>query len=182
MKRVLAISLLSVFWAAFTASNSFAQQGAKIAVINSSRAFEQSSEGKTAAAQLSERDAKIKADLQKLDDAIQALERRLSTGQVTMTREALLGAQADLEKKRTERKRYEEDAAREFARFRAGLLERLQSEMVAIASALRKEKGYDMVLDMAASGIIDYDPALDITDELVRRYDASKAATPPVKK
>jgi Skp family chaperone for outer membrane proteins len=54
--------------------------------------------------------------------------------------------------------------------------------MVAIVSILRKEKGYDLVLDMAASGAIDFDPALDITDELVRRYDASKTGGPPVKK
>jgi len=32
------------------------------------------------------------------------------------------------------------------------------------------------------SGIVDFDSAIDITDEVVRRYDASKASAAPVKK
>ena len=54
--------------------------------------------------------------------------------------------------------------------------------MVTIIQALRKERGFDVVLDLGTAGIVDYDQALDITAEVVRRYDASKAAAPPVKK
>jgi outer membrane protein len=159
-----------------------AQQVTKIAIVNSGRAFEQSDEGKKIASQLSERDTKIKNDLQKLDDSIRSLETRLATAQLAMTQEALIGLQSDLEKKRTERKRYEEDSAQDFARFRATLVNKLQTEMLAIITAMRKEKGYDLILDIATSGIVDFDPAIDITDELVRRYTASKTGIPPVKK
>jgi len=162
---------------------SFAQQPTyKIAVINSAKAFETSAEGKKAYAQFQERDNKIKTDLQRQDDAIRALENRMSTGRLTMTQEALLATQADHDKKQTERKRYEEDATRDFQSFQTNVVQKIRNEMVAIIMALRKEKGYDLVLDLQTSGLVDFEPALDITDEVVRRYDASKAGALPVKK
>ncbi len=159
---------------------SFAQQTAKIVVVNSARAFESSSEGKKAITQFQERDAKIKGDIQRLEDAIRALENRLSTGRLTMTQEALVATQADIDKKTTERKRYEEDAARDFQQFQQNLVQRIRAEMVSIIQQMRKEKGYDLVIDLQNSGIVDFEPAIDVTDEVIRRYDASKAGAPAV--
>jgi Skp family chaperone for outer membrane proteins len=81
------------------AAASFAQQASKIAIINSQRAFEISAEGKRALTQMQDRDTKIRADIQKMDDAIRALENKLTTGRLTMTPEALRAIQSDLEKK-----------------------------------------------------------------------------------
>ena len=164
---------------------SFAQQAIKLAVVNSARAFEASSEGKKAIVQFQERDTKVKGDIQRLEDSIRALENRLSTGRLTMTQEALVATQADIDKKTTERKRYEEDATREFQQFQANIVQRIRTEMFTIIQALRKEKAYDLVIDLQNSGIVDFDPGIDITDEVIRRYDASKAgapAVPPVKR
>ena len=182
MKRMKQSALLTVIFVLGLAAVSFAQQAAKIAIINASTAFESSAEGKKALGLMQEREGKIKADIQKLDDSIRALQNRLSTGRLTMTNEALLGLQADIDKKTTERKRYEEDAARDAQQFSGNLVNRIREEMVIIIQALRKERGFDVVLDLGTAGIVDFDPTLDITAEVVRRYDASKAATPPVKK
>jgi outer membrane protein len=160
----------------------YAQQTVKIGIVNSARAFEQSTEGKKAVAQFQERDAKIKGDIQKLEDSIRALANRLNTGRLTMTQEALIATQADIDKKTTERKRYEEDATRDFQQFQANIVQRIRNEMVTIIQQLRKEKGYDLVLDLQGSGVVDFEPSIDITDEVVRRYDATKAGAAPVKK
>ncbi len=157
-------------------------QGPKIAIINASQAFETSAEGKKVLGLMQEREAKIKSDLQKYDDSLRALQNRMSTGRLTMTAEALQALQSDIDKKTTDRRRYEEDAARDAQSFSQNLVNRVREEMVTIIQALRKERGYDVVLDLGTAGIVDYDEALDITAEVVRRYDASKAAAPPVKK
>jgi Skp family chaperone for outer membrane proteins len=180
-KALMTVPQVIILILAFTGA-SFAQQTTKIVVVNSSRAFEQSAEGKKALAQLQQRDAKVKADIQSREEAIRTLESRINTGRLTMTQDALLAMQADIDKKTTERKRYEEDAARDFAQFRDNLVGRIRSEMVTVIMALRKEKGYDLVLDLVSSGLVDFEPALDVTDEVIRRYDTSKAAAPPVKK
>jgi len=181
MKKANVVIILVAFIGLFAVAG-FAQQAPKIAVINSSRAFEQSVEGKRVATQLQERDQKTKAEIQRQEDALRTLENKLNTGRLTMTQDALLALQADIDKKTTERKRFGEDSEREFNQYQAGLVQRIRQEMVAVVIALRKEKGYEIVLDLGGSGIVDYDTALDITDEVVKRYDATKAPAAPVKK
>ena len=186
MKKARMLAPLVILFILVIAGASIAQQATpqatKIAIINSQKAFETSIEGKKAAAQLQDRDTKIRADLQKQDDAIRLLENKLSTGRLTMTTEALMGIQSDIDRKTTERKRYEEDAARDAQQFSANLIQKIRGEMVTIIDALAKERGYDLVLDLGTSGVVTFNPTIDVTDEVVRRYDQSKAAVPPVKK
>jgi Skp family chaperone for outer membrane proteins len=182
MNRIRTIAPLIILFVLVVAAAGYAQQVSKIAIINSQVAFETSIEGKKALTQMQDRENKIKTDIQKLDDSIRLLENKLTTGRLTMTNDALLGIQADIEKKTTERKRYEEDATREGQQFANNIIQKIRAEMVTIIENLAKERGFDLVLDMITSGVVTSSPTIDITSEVVRRYDQSKAATPPVKK
>jgi Skp family chaperone for outer membrane proteins len=182
MNRIRTIAPLVILFVLAVAAAGYAQQASKIAVINAQMAFETSVEGKKAVTQMQDRGNKIKAELQKQDDAIRLLENKLTTGRLTMTNEALMGIQADIEKKTTERKRYEEDQTREADQFANNIILKIRGEMVAIIEALAKERGYDLVLDMVPGGVVTSSPTVDITKEVVARYDQSKAAVPPVKK
>ncbi len=184
MDRSRKIAPLIILFILAVAGASYAQQVTKIAIINSQKAFETSAEGKKALGQLQDLDTRIKTNLQKMDDAIRLLENRLNTGRLTMTNEAVIGIQSDIDKKTTERKRYEEDQAREAQQLSANLIQKIRNEMVTIIENLAKERGLELVLDTATSGVVTASPTIDITDEVVRRYDQSKSATPapPVKK
>jgi outer membrane protein len=182
MNRVRTIAPLVILFILVVAGVSYAQQASKIAIINSQKAFETCVEGKKVLGQMQDRENKIKADLQKLDDSIRLLENKLSTGRLTMTNEALIAIQADIDKKTTERKRYEEDAARDAQQFSGNLIQKIRAEMVAIIETLSKERGLELVLDVQQSGVVTFNPTVEITDEVIRRYDQSKAAVPPVKK
>jgi Skp family chaperone for outer membrane proteins len=183
MNRIRTIAPLVILFVLVIAGASYAQQVTKVAIINSQKAFETSIEGKKALSQLQDLDTRIKGNLQKQDDAIRLLENRMNTGRLTMTNEALMALQADIDKKTTERKRYEEDQAREAQALAGNLTQKIRGEMVAVIEALSKERGLELVLDGATSGVVTASPAIDITDEVVKRYDATKsAAVPPVKK
>lgn len=182
MNRVRTIVPLVILFILVVAGVSYAQQVSKIGIINSQKAFETSVEGKRVLGQMQDRENKIKTDIQKLDDSIRLLENKLSTGRLTMTNEALLGIQTDIDKKTTERKRYEEDVTRDAQQFSGNLVQKIRAEMVAIIENLAKERGLELVLDVAQSGVVTFSPTIDVTDEVIRRYDQSKAATPPVKK
>lgn len=178
-KRTTILAL--VLFMTVLAISGFAQQSLKVAVVNSQRAFETSIEGKKAAVTFQERDTKIKADLQKMDDKIRSLETKLNTQRLTLTQEAAINLQSDIDKATTDRKRYEEDASREMQKLQFDLVQKIRNEMVTVIDGIAKEKSYDLILDLAASGIVFFNPVIDITDEVVKRYDASKA-TAPVKK
>jgi Skp family chaperone for outer membrane proteins len=182
MNRFRTLAPLVILFVLAVVGATYAQQVSKVAIINSQKAFETCAEGKKALAQMQDRDTKIKNDIQKLDDAIRLLENKLSTGRLTMTNEALAGIQSDIEKKSTERKRYEEDATRDGQAFANNLINKIRGEMVVVIENLAKERGLDLVLDAMSSGVVTASPTIDITDEVIRRYDQSKAATPPVKK
>lgn len=152
-----------------------AQQVLKIGLVNSQEILEKSAEGKKAIAQLEERNKKIQQDLSKLDDQIRQLESRLSTQQLTMTQEAIMSLSADLERKRTERQRMAEDAQRDMQELTQRLFIRIQNEVMPIITKVGQEKGMDLILDLRESGVLYFSPTVDLTQEVIKRYDASKS-------
>jgi outer membrane protein len=176
---ILIISVLTIAFGAF-AQGPAAPRPTHIGVVDSQRALLTSAEGKKAASQIQSNDLKLKTDLAKIDDEIRNLQTKMNTQRLTMTEEAMLQAQADLDRKTTQRKRSEEDAGQASQRFTAGLLQKIRDEMLVILNALAKEKAFDLVLDAANGGVAFVNPEIDVTGELIKRYDASKAV--PVKK
>jgi|WetSurMetagenome_2_1015567.scaffolds.fasta_scaffold123210_2 outer membrane protein len=154
----------------------FGQQAVKVGVINSQKAFETSAEGKKTAVQLKDRDAKLKSDFARMDSELQSLQAKLGAQRMTMSPEALLQLQNDIDKKTTARTRYQEDASRDIQKFQYDIVQRVRADMVSVVDAVAKEKGLDLVLDLGGSGIVYFNKALDITDEVIKRYDESKAA------
>ncbi|NPV84264.1 MAG: OmpH family outer membrane protein [Candidatus Aminicenantes bacterium] len=175
MRRILTTVLLLAVMLIAGSHLAQAQQALKVGVINSQEILEKSAEGKKAIAQLEEKNRKTQQDLAKLDDQIRQLESRLSTQQLTMTQEAILSLSVDLDRKRTERQRMAEDAQKDMQELTQRLYMRIQSEVMPIINKLWQEKGLDLILDLRESGVLFFSPAVDLTQEVIKRYDASKA-------
>lgn len=173
-------TILPLFLTVLFVSAGLAQQGAKIGVINSQDVLEKSGEGKKVIARLQEADKKNQTLMAKTDDEIRALETKLSTQRLTLSEEALVQLSSDLDKKKKDRTRFAEDATRDIQELQQRLYLKLQSELLVIIGGIGKEKGYDLILDLGKSGAVFFNPAIDITTEVIKRYDASKA-TPPAK-
>jgi len=176
-RRGAKISILIMFLAVILASSGFAQAQNKIGVVNSQEVLEKSMEGKKVMAQIQDRDKKNQDKLAKLDEEIRNLETRINTQRLTLTQEALMNMTSDLEKKRTERKRFAEDSLKEMQEFTARLFQRVQNELLPIIEQVGKDKGMDLIFDLARSGAIYFNPATDLTQEVITRYNASKASS-----
>jgi outer membrane protein len=153
-----------------------AQQVIKIGVVDSQKVLENSIEGKRIMAQLEEKDKQNRDALTKMDDEIRRLETKLSTQRLTLTQEAMAQLSSDIERKRTERKRYTEDTYTEMQELTGRLFNRIQSELMPIIEQIGKEKNVDIIFDLARSGAIYYNPTIDLTQDVITAYDASKAA------
>jgi outer membrane protein len=180
MKKTMPLLALTAFLAAVLASTGLAQTS-KIAVINSQDVLEKSVEGKKILARLQERDKKNQADVARLDEEIRQLQTRLSTQRLTLSDEAALQLNSDLDKKKKERDRYAEDAVRDLQELQFRLYTKLQSDLLPLIGQLGKEKGYEIILDLGKSGAVFFSPAIDVTAEVIKRYDASKATAPAAK-
>lgn len=164
---------------AVLASSGLAQQIIKIGVVNSQEVLEKSAEGKRVLAQLQDKDKRNQAELSRRDQEIQELQTRLNTQRLTLTPEALRNLSTDLQRKQTERQRFFEDAGREMNELAERLFQRIQNELLPIIEQMGKENGMDVIFDLGKSGAIYFSPSIEITQDVIQRYDASKA---PAKK
>jgi len=158
-----------------------AQEASKIGIVNSQDILDKSVEGLRVLGQLQAADKKYTESITRLDDQIKQLQNRLSAQRLTLTPDAAAGIQADIQKKQTERQRMAEDASRAMQELQARTLDQLQKEIMPIIEQVRKDKGLDIIFDLGKSGVAFMSPALDLTAEILKRYDALKAA-PPAKK
>lgn len=168
--------IVLIFFVTMLVSAGIAQQTLTIAVVNSQEVLDKSTEGKKVMAQLQSKDSKAQADIAKMDEDIRILETRLNTQRLTLTQESMIQMQADLERKRTDRVRFAEDMSREIQELQQTLYIRIQSELLPIIEAVGKEKNLDLIFDLTASGAIYFNPTIEITAEIIQRYDASKAS------
>jgi Skp family chaperone for outer membrane proteins len=176
-----ALVLAALFAASGLAALAFAQETGKLGTINSQEVLEKSVEGKKAIAQLQAADKRFSDDIAQLDEQIRQLQNRLTAQRLTLTAEAAAGIQADIAKKQTDRQRRIEDATQSMQQLQATTMSRIQADLMPLIEQLRKDKGLDLIFDVTKGGTVYFNPALDLTTEVVRRYDALKAA-PPVKK
>lgn len=156
-----------------------AQQPPKVAAIDLQQTMERSVEGQSVLSQLKQREQAIMNELGKYDQQILSLEAKLRTQRLTLNEEAQQKLTFELETTRVQRKRVEEDATKEFQRLQFTLVSKLRTEVLAVINGYAKEQQISLVFDLSApGGVVFCEPALDITTEIIRRYDSSK----PVKK
>jgi len=179
-KKNAVVGGLTLFLMVLCGTAALAQQVSKIAVINSQEVLEKSVEGKKVIARLQEQDKKNQSNLAKIDDDIRGMETKLNTQRLTLSEEALLQLSTDLDKKKKDRTRFAEDAMRDIQELQVRLYTKLQNELLPLIEAIGKEKGYDVIFDLGKSGAVYFNPAVEITADVIKRYDASKAA-PAVK-
>lgn len=168
--------ILLILFVTGLVSFGYAQQPMKAGVVNSQEVLEKSLEGKRVTSQLEAKNKTLQEDLARLDDKIRDLETRLNTQRLTLSQEALSNLMADLEKQRTDRTRFVEDSRRELNDLTNRLFARLQAELRPIIEEVGKEKNLDLIFDIGGSGIIYFNPAIDLTQEVIQKYDASKGS------
>ncbi|MCK4429894.1 MAG: OmpH family outer membrane protein, partial [Candidatus Aminicenantes bacterium] len=115
-------------------------------------------------------------DIAKLDDEIRNLQTKLNTQRLTLTQEAMMNLNSDIERKQTQRKRFAEDSNREMNELSARLFQKIQNELIPIIQQIGKDMNLDVIFDLSQSGTLYFNPTIDLTEEVIKRYDASKAA------
>lgn len=169
------IFVLALFFVAIL-SSSFAQESSRVGIVNPMEVMEKSAEGKSILARLEKKSKENQDKLGKMDDQMRDLETRINTQRLTLTQESLMNMSSDLEKKRTDRKRFAEDSYREFTQLRDRLFNKVKTELIPIIEEIGKEKNMVVILDLTTSGVIYYIPTIDITEDLIKKYDASKTS------
>ena len=113
---------------------------------------------------------------QELDDQ----QKKLQNGARTLSDQAKSDLQRDIDRRTTELQRLNEDAQKELSLTRDELLRPIADRASAILNAMAKESNYTLVIDISnpETNVIWKNPKNDITEELIKRIDASAPKEP----
>jgi len=202
---VLALSLAAVAAAQTVAAPSAAPAGGapakpaapaviptKIAIINIQQAILSTGDGRKASAELQSKFNPRKSALEKRNTDIQQMEDQLRKGSATMSDEAKVRMQRDIENNQKSLQRDAQDLNDDVDQENGKLMNEIGSKMMQVVEQYATQNGFAVVLDVSnqQSPVLWASASTEITGDIVRLYDqahpagaapAAPAAAPPAR-
>ena len=155
-------------------------EGAKFAFIDIQAVASNSAEGKAATAKLDELRKKKNTELVAKQTSLKAMQDKLNAGGSVMNDQARGQLEKDIEKGRRDLEFAQTDAQTEVTDLTNELQGQFQEKLNPVIEQLRVDKGLLMIFSIRDSGVVSAEPGLDLSSEIIKRFDA--AAKTPVKK
>ena len=157
-------------------------EGAKIGYINVQAIASTSIEGKAASAKIQEWNKKKTAELQAKNKQAQDLQAKLQQGGGVLSDAARSQNEKELQKLQRELQGMQEDAQQEQQDMTEKLQAEFQTKLNPIIDQVATEKNLHVVFDAVNGGMVWAHTGLDITAEVIKRFDAAAAKPAAPKK
>lgn len=149
------------------------QNAANVAIIDNGRVFEESNAGRGATQQIDANLADWQGRITTAETELQGLLTQRQQQASVMTAEALRQLDADIEQRRIDLQRLRDDAQRQFSQVRDRILGDFEARLDPLVAQIAGEHGVPIVFNSETPGLLYFDPAIDITDELIARLNAN---------
>ena len=147
-------------------------EGAKIAFVNIPRIATESAEGKASTARVKALQEKKLAELTVKNKQVETAQAKLNSGGL-LSEEARAATQKEIDKLQVEIQRLQQDADAELQDLQQQLQLDFQRKLTPVIQQIAAEKGLHMILP--DSGLVWADLGLDLTVEIIKRFDAATA-------
>jgi outer membrane protein len=161
----------------FVSMPSLAESAPKVAVVDFQKALDSVQDGETAR-------KKLDSMMKEKQTAIKGMETQLKGMKEEYDKQALILSDAARKQKEQEmmnaQMQYQQAYAQsenEMQQLYVQLMEGLLAKMRTIAGEIGKEKGYDLILETSAGGVVYWGTTLDVTSELITRYNQKNPST-----
>ena len=156
-------------------------EGAKIAYIDLQRIAQASAEGKSAATKIQEYEKKKLGEIQEKNKALEDMRKKLEQGGTVLSEAARAQTEKDIDRNTRELQFLQQSAQAERDQLERELNAEFQRRLNPIIEAVAKEKGLQMLFSIRDNGAVWADTGLDLSEEVIKRFDAA-AKTAPAKK
>ncbi|MBW1957642.1 MAG: OmpH family outer membrane protein [Deltaproteobacteria bacterium] len=156
-------------------ASSYGADVAKIGIVDFQRILKTSSAGKKATAEINKRGKKIEADLKKRGEEIEATKNKLEREALVMSREMREEKEREIRININDFKSLQKRYVAEFKEREKRLVARIQEEILDIIAEMGKKEGFLLILEKREAGVMYSPNAIDITDRLIQKYNASFA-------
>jgi len=153
-------------------------EGQRFAVINIQRIAAESTEGKASTAKVQALNQKKISDLNDLNKRLQADQQKLSAQGTMLNEAARAELERNIDKEQKDLQRSQQDAQEEVQQLQQDLQNAFQAKLLPIIQQVVAERKITILFSQADAGIVFADPALDLTADVIKRFDtAAPAAT-----
>jgi outer membrane protein len=167
-------------------------QGAKFAFVNIQRIAAESSEGKASTEKVRALNQQKVNQLNEMNKKLQADQSKLQTQTSVMSEAARAQLEREIDRQQKDIQRFTQDAQEDVQQLQQDLQNAFQQRLLPVIQQIVSERGLEVLFSQNDSGIVWADPALDITADVIKRFDtappaatkgtttpATPAATPP---
>ena len=143
----------------------------KIAFVDFQRIFEQSEVIKSMNEKLQDSIRSEQQTLEKKRDALEKSKEELEKKAGVLNPEARSKKEEELRAELKDLKRYAGDKEEEFQRRGSTLMQGIMKDLTDIVKEIGKSRGFSAVVERSTGGVIYFDPASDVTEEVMKEYD-----------
>ena len=177
MRRIV---LPALFLALVASAAVVAQEAPKltVAVIDVQQVVNESAAGKETMTRLRKlQDDKVAEGRKKADD-LDGLRKQLSNQRATLTDTRVAELEKQIEDRQVELQRFSDDTKQFLADAQRRELDALEKQIMPIINEIGREQKIQMIFNKFQSGLVYADDAVDITEQVVRRFNTRITAAP----
>jgi outer membrane protein len=154
----------------------------KIGIINTNRIISESVEGKKFLSYLETKQKEKQAEIDAMRNKLQQDADQFQRQQGSLSDEARLRKQSELNKRKTDLDRYIEDAEAEMQAIQRERFAQIQKKIMPIIQQIGSEQNFTLIFEGNAA-MLYVDTSIDITSDIITRFDqASSSSSQPPKK
>jgi outer membrane protein len=170
--RIAAAAAICILLAAGAAA---AQETVKLAFVDMQKALNDSKSGKKALVELQKLMEERKTGLQKQKESLEKKKEELDKQGLLLNEETRKNREGEIRTLERDYSRTLSDLKEEFGRRETEFTDVIRKDLLKVIEKVGKEGGYTLVLEKQYSAIL-YAPAtIDLTETLIKRYDAESA-------
>ena len=157
--------------------SSVAAAGGKFAFINIQRVASESAEGKASTSRVQALNQQKVTQLNDMNKKLQADQAKLQSQSGVLNDAARAQLERDIDRQQKEIQRFTQDAQEEVQQLQGDLQGGFQQKLLPVIQQIVQERGLSILFSQADAGIVWADPTLDLTAEVIKRFDAAAPAT-----
>lgn len=174
MKKSILVPAVLMIAAIFSCS-AFAADANKIGMINFEKIIKDSSAGKLTQKELQAKLDELKAKLQTEEQKVQNMKEALDREALVLSAEKKLERQRELRDRVDDLKKMNADYTQEMQMLQNKKMNEMQKDVFDIANKIGTQKGYLLIIERKGAGVIFAADKVDITDEVIKEYNAAYA-------
>ncbi len=145
----------------------------KLGYVNLQKALSLSIAGKSAADKLKEDRDSVLVEIKEKEEELKLMQEQVSKQASVLTEDALKEKREEFRKKMKDYERFRTDSVQEWERRKKELEEKILIELVKVVQEFGEEKEFSVIF-AREQGILYASDSVDLTDEIIERYDAKQ--------